>query len=328
MGLTERADHESFDGHALVDPLHHRQRELAAHQAGDHDLAAARGDGDREGHRLLVAGEIDDLVEAAFGLLQDTLDHVGLGRVVGDCGAVLQRGIPGGRREVGDRDRLLEHRLRERQAHHADAAKADQQEVALARTVDQALERAVGGDAGAHQGRGLVDGKGIVVEQVFRVGHQHVAGEAAVDGDAEEALLDAEVLVAVLAIAALAAADPWEDGFPGADEAGCYVRADFVDDAGDLVAEREGQRHAARGVELLAAAEIGIAVLDVQVGMAEAAALDAHQHFAASRLGRVDDGLAQRRIELDQGLPTHQRHFLSSGICAKAFASVRHLSMI
>jgi hypothetical protein len=35
-----------------------------------------------------------------------------------------------------------------------------------------------------------------------------MGGEAAVDGDAEKALLDAEIFVAVGAIAALAAADP------------------------------------------------------------------------------------------------------------------------
>ena len=195
---------------------------------------------------------------------------------------------------------LLEHGLRERKPHHADAAEADQQEIALPRTVDQALQRAIGGDAGAHQGRRLVDRQGIVIEQIFCVGHQHVGGEAAVDGDAEKALLDAEILVAIGAVAALAAADPGEHRLLLADQILRNVGADFVDDARDLVAERERQRHAARGVELLAAAEIGVAVLDVQIGVAEAAALDAHQHLAALRLRRVDDGLAQRRIEFDQ----------------------------
>ena len=127
-----------------------------------------------------------------------------------------------------------------------------------------------------------------------------MAGKAAVDGDAEEALLDAEVFVAVGAVAALAAADPGEYRLLLADQVLRRIGADFVDDAGDLVAERERQRHAARGVELLAAAEIGIAVLDVQVGMAQPAAFDADQDFAALRLRRVDDGLAQGRIELDQ----------------------------
>ena len=53
------------------------------------------------------------------------------------------------------------------------------------------------------------------------------------------------------------------------------------DHAGDLVAERERQRAALAHVELLAVAEREIAVLHVQVGMADAAALDAHQHLAA-----------------------------------------------
>jgi hypothetical protein len=138
-----------------------------------------------------------------------------------------------------------------------------------------------------------------------------VAGKAAVDGDAEEALLDAEVFVAVGAVAALAAADPGKHRALGADEARRRVGADLLDHARDLVPERERQRHASGGVELLAAAEIGIAVLDVQVGVAEAAALDAHQYFGALRLRRVDDGLAQRRVEFDQRLPAHQRHIVS-----------------
>src|SRR5690349_21457001 len=124
--------------------------------------------------------------------------------------------------------------------------------------------------------------------------------KAAIDGDTEEALLDAEVLVAVLAIAALAAADPRKYRLLLADQFLRHVGSDVVDDTRDLMAESEGQGHAARGVEALAAAEIGVPVLDMQVGMAQSAALDAHQHFLSLRLGRFDDGLAERRIEFDQ----------------------------
>ncbi len=135
-----------------------------------------------------------------------------------------------------------------------------------------------------------------------------MAGKAAVDRDTEKALLDAEIFVAVLAIAALAAADPGEHRLLFSDQLFWGVRADFLDDACDLMAERERQRHAARGVEPLAAAEIGIAVLDVEVGMAQPATFDADEHFSALRLRCVDDGFAQRRIEFDQGLAAHQRH--------------------
>ena len=79
-------------------------------------------------------------------------------------------------------------------------------------------------------------------------------------------------------------------------------------DAGDLVAEREWQRAARGDVELLVAAEREIAVLQMQVGMADAAALDAHQHFAAARGGAVDDGFAQRLPVGDERLAVHFRH--------------------
>src|SRR6516165_1907599 len=113
-----------------------------------------------------------------------------------------------------------------------------------------------------------------------------MAGETAVDGNAEEAVLQAEILIAVAAVAALAAADPGKNRLAGTDQILRRFRAYLLDDTGDLVSERERQRHAAGGVEPFAAAEIGIAVLDVQVGMAKSAALDAHQHLRALRLRR------------------------------------------
>jgi hypothetical protein len=88
------------------------------------------------------------------------------------------------------------------------------------------------------------------------------------------------------------------------------IGTDFIDDPRDLMAQGEGQRHAARGVELLAAAEIRIAVLDVQIGMTEAAAFDADQNFPALRLRRVDDGFAERSVEFHQRLALHHSHFV------------------
>ena len=73
---------------------------------------------------------------------------------------------------------------------------------------------------------------------------------------------------------ACAAADPGKHRDRAADRH-VRIRAGPLDHAGDLVAEREGQRaRAARDVELLVAAEAEIAVLQVQVGMAHAAAAD------------------------------------------------------
>jgi hypothetical protein len=96
-----------------------------------------------------------------------------------------------------------------------------------------------------------------------------VAGESSVDGHAEKALLDAEIFFAFGAVSAPAAADPREYRFPGADQAFRHIGTDFLDDACDLVSERERECHAARGGKLLAAAEIRITILDVQIGMAQ-----------------------------------------------------------
>src|SRR6202020_1776564 len=184
-------------------------------------------------------------------------------------------------------------------------------QIALPRTVDEPLQGPIGRYAGAHQRGGLIDRQRIVFQQIFCVGHQHMSSAAAIDADAEKALLGAEIFIARQTVAALAAADPWENRTLSADQILRHVRADFLDGAGDLVAEGEGQCHAARGVELLAAAEIGIAVLDVKVGMAKSAALDPDQNFPPLGLRCVDDGFAQRRIKLDQRLATHERHEVS-----------------
>ena len=132
--------------------------------------------------------------------------------------------------------------------------------------------------------------------------------ESAVNRHTKEALFGTKVFIAVEAIGTLATADPRKHRLLLADEILRDFRADFVDNAGDLVAEREGQVHATRGIEAFAAAEIGVAVLNVQIGMAQAAAFDPHQHFLALRLRGLDDGLAQRRVEFNQRLSTHLRH--------------------
>jgi len=57
-----------------------------------------------------------------------------------------------------------------------------------------------------------------------------VAGKAAVDGDADEAMLGADILVAIETVAALAAADPGKDRLSGADQILRNIGADVVDE--------------------------------------------------------------------------------------------------
>src|SRR5580692_12156202 len=126
-----------------------------------------------------------------------------------------------------------------------------------------------------------------------------MAGEPAVDGDAKKTLFGAKGFVAVETVGAMAAADPGEYGLPCADQGLRPIGPHLLHDPCYLVSQRERQGHAAGGVELPAAPEVGVAVLNVQVGMAQPAALDADERFPTLRFRRFDDGFAQRRIELD-----------------------------
>ena len=110
-------------------------------------------------------------------------------------------------------------------------------------------------------------------------------------------MVDAEIFLAGAAGGAGAAADP------GIDRDACAGRDAAASGPARSITPAiswpsvNGSVRPARDVELLAVAEREIAVLHVQVGMADAAALDAHQHLAARGLGTVGDGLAQRRAD-------------------------------
>ncbi len=138
--------------------------------------------------------------------------------------------------------------------------------------------------------------------------HQDMRGIAAVDGDAEVMMIGAQILVAGAAGGACAAADPWIDRDAMADHRAVGRVAGGFNSAGDLMAERERQRAVFGDVELLAAAQIEIAVLDVQVGMADAATFHAHQNFAAARGRAIRDGLAQRLTIGDERLAMKFAH--------------------
>src|SRR5260221_6566223 len=135
--------------------------------------------------------------------------------------------------------------------------------------------------------------------------HQHMARIAAVDRNAEMTRRRAQILLAVPAGWAGAAADPRIDRDLAArrrDGIRRDLRSGAFDHACNLVAERERQGSARRNIQLLVADQSEKAVLHVEVGVADAASLDSHQHFAAARLRAVDDGFDQRRPIGDEGL--------------------------
>ena len=146
--------------------------------------------------------------------------------------------------------------------------------------------------------------------------NEDVGGEPAIDGDAEMTMVRAQILLAADARGADAASDPGIDRDAMANDRVGRLLSSAFDHAGDLVAKREGQGPSRADVELFIAAEREIAVLQVQIGMAYAATLDAHQHFAAAWRRAVDDGLAQRLPVGDERLAMHLGHggVLSDGV--------------
>jgi hypothetical protein len=101
----------------------------------------------------------------------------------------------------------------------------------------------------------------------------------------------ANVLVARFACCTLSATDPGIDGDLATGFcAGIWSRA--FDDAGNFVAERERQRATGADIEFLAVAEQEEAILHMQIGMADAAALNSHQDLGALRTWRIHNGLA------------------------------------
>ena len=83
----------------------------------------------------------------------------------------------------------------------------------------------------------------------------------------------AQILLAAEARGAGPAPDPGIDGNAAANDGGIGFGADAFDHAGNLMTEREGQGASRADVKFLIAAEGEIAVLQMQIGVAHAAAL-------------------------------------------------------
>ena len=145
-------------------------------------------------------------------------------------------------------------------------------------------------------------------EDVFRI--------AAGDLDAELARLGADVFLVALAGSALAAADPRKDDEAlaglAAFEQGLRIGTDSRQRAFDLVAQRVGQRAALGPVDLVAIAQIDMAVLQVDVGMANAGVRNPDDDFRA--FGRRDVGghFFERCAVGDDGLALHGVRILRS----------------
>ena len=136
--------------------------------------------------------------------------------------------------------------------------------------------------------------------------HQHMrritAGNAR--RAAELARLDAIIFLVAQARRAIAAADPGIGRIAVADFHALHVGADGHDFAFDLVAQRVRQFQIAHR-QLVAAAQIEIAVMDVDVGMADAGMRRLEEDFRALRRGRRRLEFLERASEFHNGLAEH-----------------------
>ena len=110
--------------------------------------------------------------------------------------------------DVGDEDWIFAHRASETERHEAQATSADDQQRAAFVEGQDLLERGVAGHPRTRIEARLGLGDGGRVQQIAGVGHGHVLAVTAVPVGADESRLGAQVLGAIQAVLAFAAADP------------------------------------------------------------------------------------------------------------------------
>ena len=151
------------------------------------------------------------------------------------------------------------------------------------------------------------------------MGHDEVRGETAAAVDAHAAGLHAEVLLAAPADDAIAAAHPRMDQAHVADADALGFGADGDHLADILVAHGERQFHAAiLQLQLLAAADVVIAVPDVEIGMADASRHHAQDDICSFRSGRIPLHALQRRSALADIVAEHAISPGRSVCCGRA----------
>ena len=183
------------------------------------------------------------------------------------------------------------------------------------------FERRKGREARAHVGAGERRRQRGVIDQIARMRHQHMRGKAAIDLDAEVARRGAQILLAGAAGRAFAAADPGKHRDRRAGLRPSHRGPACSTTPAISWPSVNGSERSAAHVELLVAAEAEIAVLQMNVGMAHAAAVDPHQHFAARAARGLDDRLAQRRRIGGHRLTADHASWLASTCFAARAAS-------
>ena len=260
---------------------------MAAKQANLHQMAALGQHVDTGLHRLAGAHAVDDGPHgAACGLFHLGLVIVLLGAEDG-IGTGLQGCCVFGFIGLDHHHTCAAHGLHQQDSREAQAARAKEDDFFVFQhlrvdLVDGAVRR----QARAGVRRCALWRHVANIDQVTRAGHQHMVGIAAGLVHAHGFARQAQVLIATLADLALAAAVPREDHVFFAHFHALGVGAHGHHGASNLVAHGQRQLHAARcHRQLFSIAQVVLAMPDMQVGVADAGGIDAHQHLVASGRG-------------------------------------------
>jgi len=242
------------------------------------------------------AHEVDRCSHAAGGLEQGLERAIGLG--VDDLArARLAGNVPLARVELHHDRGRLEHLARQADARQAHATGANDEQGILGTECAHLLQGAVGGQARAGIGAGLLLGEVAIVQQVLRIRHHRMGGKSAVAMDAQGAWAVAQMLVAGLAQRAAATADPREHHATPAHLHALRVGAHGHDRACNLMAQGARRLHGAGHVQLDVVSEVKVAIVQVHIAVADPATAHPHHHLAALGRRSVAQHLGQRPAE-------------------------------
>jgi hypothetical protein len=188
-------------------------------------------------------------------------------------GCITRTGqIPLAAVDLGHHRPYAQRRRRDAHAWQADAAGATDEKHVSHTERYALLKRAMGRQPRARAGASLGFGQRGIGKEVARMRHQHMVGKATTAVQAQRVRRHAQFLVAVLARLAGGAADPREHHATISYRDASGGGADGSHGAGDLVVEHAWRRNAMAQVQLVAVAEIEVALVQVNVAVSGARA--------------------------------------------------------
>ncbi len=264
------------DGNGAQRNGRQRQREIAAIEADRHIDSASRQHRDARSRGVGRRDEVHHAVNrAARGLREFLGEFVGwFSRLHVDAGmrAGLARHLKLFVADIDSDNLPVSERHEDADGSKAQAAGADDDDGIVRLDLGKFSDRRIGGDAGAGIGRSQRRIDVLEVDQMLRLVDQHMRAVAAFAKYAEASRGQAHLVVAGKAMLALSASGPRVHQPMVADGDAFGVRPERHHLADGLVAGNEGQRDATvLERQPLAATEIVVAVLKIEIAVADAA---------------------------------------------------------